>query len=49
MKREYMKPCVRLNEILMEPFLNGSTETLRMDQNDGTDEALSREGRNWED
>lgn len=49
MKRVYVKPCIRLKEILAETFLGNSTETLPVDQNDGTDEALSKEGNIWDD
>ena len=49
MKKEYMNPSIRLKEILAEPFLDGSTEPLPIDQNDGTEEALSKEGSIWDD
>ena len=49
MKKEYLKPCIRLKEILTEPFLGDSTETLPVDQDDGTDEALSKESSIWDD
>lgn len=49
MKRKYMMPSIRLKEILTEPFLGDSTETLDYDINDGTDEALSKEGSIWDD
>ena len=47
MKRKYVIPDIRLKEILAEPFLGESTETLPFDPNDGTDEALSKEDKSW--
>ena len=47
MKKEYVKPCIRLEEMAFEPFLGESTETLPFDPNDGTDEALSKEDKSW--
>lgn len=49
MKKEYMNPSIRLKEILAEPFLGDSTETMPVEQNDGTEEALSKEGSIWDD
>lgn len=49
MKKEYMNPSIRLKEIMAESFLGDSTETLPVDQDDGTEEALSKEGSIWDD
>jgi hypothetical protein len=48
-KRPYLAPCVRVRAIEMEPLMEGTTETLPFDQNDGTEEALSKEGSIWDD
>ena len=39
-----MKPCFCLVEIQTKPVLLSSTEQLGMNPNEGTNEALSREG-----
>lgn len=49
MKREYVKPDILQKKIAL-PLLEGvSTETLSFDQNDNTEEALSKDGSSWDD
>ena len=44
----YTRPCVRVKEMMEEPLLGGNTETLPADNDDETEEALSKEGSVWE-
>ena len=48
-RKTYATPNIRVKEIAAEPFMVGTTETLPFDQNDGTEEALSKEGSIWDD
>lgn len=41
-------PYIRLKEISVEPFLT-NTETLPFDRDEGTFDALSKEGSMWDD
>lgn len=47
--RPYVAPNIRVREIVAEPILEGSTETLPYDPNDDTNESLSKEGSIWDD
>ena len=48
LKRQYVSPYIRLKEISVEPFLDGSTDWLPFDQNDDTNEVLSKESSFWD-
>lgn len=48
-RKTYATPNIRVKEIATEPFMVGTTETLPFDQNEGTEEALSKEGSIWDD
>ena len=47
-KKKYAMPYIRLKEISVEPFLT-STEALPFDRDEGTFDALSKEGSMWDD
>ncbi len=49
-KRLYTTPSIRVSEMLVEPFMNGSSdETLPFDPGDGTEDALSKGNSFWDD
>jgi hypothetical protein len=48
-KNIYTRPCVRVKEMMEEPLLGGNTETLPADNDDETEDALSKEGGVWEE
>lgn len=48
-RKTYATPNIRVKEIAAEPFMVGTTETLPLNQNDGTEDAFSKEGSIWDD
>lgn len=48
MRKDYVTPRTRWQEITPDTFLAGSTEEFHADPNDGTEEALSKEGSIWD-
>ena len=49
-KRPYLAPSMRVREMEAEPLMEGSTDTLPIDEGgSGTEEALSKEGSIWDD
>ena len=48
-KNIYTRPCVHVKEMMEEPLLGGNTETLPADNDDETEDALSKESGVWEE